>query len=98
MKEQFRTKAFVGPRVFMTSPLEGKASPQNAGGNSDQVSARNSYSSIMAATAKLAVELPLSTRTTWPLQRTRMLSVSVISGGRVRVKSMADPLWMLEST
>jgi len=32
-----------------------------------------------------------STRTTRPLQRTRMPSVSVISGGRVSVKSIAEP-------
>ena len=42
------------------------------------MSARNSYSSMTAATAILLLEPPLSTRTTRPLQRTRMLSVSVI--------------------
>src|ERR1039457_5467245 len=61
-------------------------------------SARNSYSSITAATAILPAGLLPSTRTTRPLQRTRMLSVSVISGGRVSVKSIAEPAWMAEST
>src|SRR5208282_4295410 len=61
-------------------------------------SARNSYSSMTAATAILLAGLPPSTRTTRPLQRTRMLSVSVISGGRVSVKSMAEPAWLAEST
>ena len=53
---------------------------------------------MMAATANLSEALPPSTRTTWPLQCTRMLSVSVISGGRVSVKSIAEPAWMAEST
>src|SRR5450631_569726 len=61
-------------------------------------SARNSYSSITAATDILVAGLPPSTRTTRPLQRTRMLSVNVISGGRVKVKSIAEPAWMAEST
>ena len=52
---------------------------------------RNSYSSITAATGTLASARLASTRTTFPLQRTRMLSVRVISGGRVRVKSISDP-------
>ena len=41
---------------------------------------------------------PSSTRTTLPLQRTRMLSVRVISGGRVRVNSMSGSRRMAEST
>ncbi len=61
-------------------------------------SAKNSYSSITAATASLSEGFPPSTRTTRPLQRTRMLSVSVISGGKVKVKSMAEPAWIEEST
>src|SRR6266498_283300 len=55
------------------------------------VSDRNSYSSITAAIGTLASARLASTRTTFPLQRTRMLSVSVISGGRVRVKSISEP-------
>src|ERR1700720_25501 len=57
-------------------------------------SARNSYSSITAATGTFESARPLSTRTTLPLQRTRMLSVRVISGGRVRVNSIAEPALM----
>src|SRR5882757_3279988 len=56
-----------------------------------QESARNSYSSMTAATAILPLVGPPSTRSTRPLQRTRILSVSVISGGRVNVKSMPEP-------
>src|SRR5882672_10389653 len=59
-------------------------------------SARNSYSSMTAATATLPS--PSSTRTTLPLQRTRMLSVRVISGGRVSVNSIMEPGAMAEST
>src|SRR5208337_5303971 len=61
-------------------------------------SERNSYSSMTAATATLPSESPASTRTTLPLHRTRMLSVKVISGGSVRVNSMADPAVIAEST
>src|SRR5438309_2883716 len=64
----------------------------------DYDSERNSYSSITAATATLSSALLLSTRTTLPLQRTRMLSVRVISGGRTRVNSMAEPAAIAEST
>jgi len=38
-----------------------------------------------------------STRTTLPEQRTRMLSVNVISGGNVSVNSMGEPSFKLES-
>ena len=44
---------------------------------------------MTAATAILPWEP--STRTTLPLQRTWMLSVRVISGGKVRVNSMGEP-------
>src|SRR5256884_5151693 len=63
-----------------------------------QDSDRKSYSSITAATATLPAGPPLSTRTTLPLQRTRMLSVSVISGGRIRGNSMLEPAAIAEST
>jgi len=66
-------------------------------GSHFQASERNSYSSITAATATLPSGAPLSTRTTLPLQRTRMLSVKVISGGRVSVNSIGDPAVMAES-
>src|SRR3954462_8577332 len=66
-------------------------------GEKDQESARNSYSSITAATASFPLFGALSTRKTCPLQRTRMLSVRVISGGRVNVKSISEPAWMTES-
>ncbi len=38
-----------------------------------------------------------STRTTLPLQRTRMASVRVIYGGRVSVNSIPDPVSMESS-
>src|SRR5208282_138404 len=88
--------------VTANIPLEGRekkdAQSTNARGYEDYTSARKSYSSITAATANRLAGAPPSTRTTRPLQRTRMLSVSVISGGRVRVKSIAEPAWMAEST
>src|ERR1700694_6316198 len=65
--------------------------------NDDYESGKNSYSSITAATAIL-LAVSTSTRTTRPLQRTRMLSVNVISGGRVSVKSIGEPAVIAEST
>ena len=62
-----------------------------------QLSGRNSYSSITAATASLPVTSGLSIRTTRPLHCTRILSVRVISGGSVSVKPMGDPCSMGES-
>src|SRR5689334_12192698 len=52
-------------------------------------SLRNSYFSIWAATAVRPSKAVLSTRTTLPRQRTRIDSVIVISGGNVRVNSIA---------
>src|SRR5580658_9778890 len=83
--------------------LVGEAQPNLAPAAGDQEtgihgSDRNSYSSMTAATATRPSLPPSSTRTTLPLHRTRMLSVKVISGGRVRVNSMFDPAAIAEST
>src|SRR5438067_1635030 len=65
-------------------------------------SAMKSYCSITAATPTSGPEPLLSTRTTLPWQRTRILSVSVTSGGSVIVNSMRDPSasldWTLKKT
>src|SRR5271155_4331157 len=65
--------------------------------NRVQLWGRNSYSSITAATAILPSAGPSSILTTRPLHCTRILSVSVISGGSVRVKPIGDPCSMGES-
>lgn len=66
--------------------------------SADYTSDRNSYSSITAATAIFPFCASSSRRTTVPLHRTRMLSVRVISAGRVKVNSIGDPVAMGEST
>ena len=80
------------PLVPGVKKAGGKPLPKN------QASDQNSYSSMTAATATFPFGLPWSSRTTLPLQWTRMLSVSVISAGNVSVNSIGDPAAIGAST
>src|ERR1700757_4839249 len=95
-----RHRTSPAPAAWGKSQVGGQKSRKHGGIGlpRDQDSDKNSYSSMTAATAILPFGAPSSRRTTVPLQRTRILSVNVISAGRVSVNSIDEPFAMGEST